>query len=1067
MMRTLFHCLLLLALCNSISAAVSSQPFKQSTRARAGQTLFEDLPPERTGIHFHLQLPDVEKNIHEIIHLSVYGGLCTGDFDGDGLADLFATSPAGSSRLFRNRGDFRFEDVSEVSGIITSNFWATGASFVDIDNDGDLDLYICAYKQPNRLYINQGRDANGLVRFTEKARDFGLDFRGASMMMAFADYDKDGDLDGYLCTSATPPPPGVKLRLTQENGRTTVPKELREYWGVISLPNGQPHPTEAGQYDHFFRNDGARFTEVSEEAGIDGAYFTLSAIWCDFNNDGWPDIYVANDYLGPDILYQNNGRGGFTNVIRATVPHTPWSSMGMDIADLNNDGLIDLMTTDMLGSTDYRRKVMAGETSRTGWFLDIAEPRQYNRNAVFINTSAGGMMEAAYLTGMAATDWTWGPRLEDFDNDGRVDVFIANGMMRDVQNADLGLFADRTFGGGSAAWAKFWAAQPMQKEANFAFRNAGDLRFENVSTNWGLGRVGVSLGSATADFDNDGALDLAVLNADAPLSIYRNRTPQTNSVTVRLRGKPSNRFGIGATARLRAGGLEHTRYLTLNRAWLSASDPLMHFGLGAADKIESLKIEWPSGRAESFTNLQPNRLYTIAETDSTNSQAELDSAKTLFATSSLLSSVRMADPAVDDFANNPLLPKRISQRGMPIAAVSSNLFIGNPSRLFRNFEPAAFPNVPNQSTAALFIDVDRDKDHDLLVVGEFDQLFLNDGKDVFTLAWTNAARGDVIAAGTDYVFIGAYGGQYPRSTPSRLLTFKEGKFFDLTPAAFSKLSLVTGAVWIDKDLFVACEWGPIHCFRNDNGTFVDQAESAGLAKSIGLWSALTAVDINGDGTLDLIAGNIGLNTPYHASPEQPAMLFYGDLDGSGSSNILEAHFLGELGFPNRGLDTLAQAMPSLRAKFSTFDQFARAPIEQITTMNRLRQSYRRQATVLESGVFINDGKAHFHWRPLPRLAQIAPVRDIAAADVNADGKIDLVLAQNDFSPHREIGRMDGGVGLLLTGDGQGSFTPMWPNQSGIVVPGEARRVQVIDLNNDGRLDILFASSPPRVFLSQK
>jgi hypothetical protein len=639
-------------------------------------------------------------------------------------------------------------------------------------------------------------------------------------------------------------------------------------------------------------------------------------------------------------------------------------------------------------------------------------------------------------------------------------------MLRDIQNSDLGLYADRTLGGGSAAWARFWAGQPLQKEANFAFRNLGDLQFENAGASWGLNRVGVSMGVATADFDNDGALDLAVLNADAPVSIYRNRTPATNAIRIRLQGKTSNRFGIGATARLKAASLEQTKYLALNRAWLSASDPTLNFGLGAASRVDSLKIEWPGGRSEMFTNLEGNRVYTITET--TNAPApKAAPPKTLFAASTLLSDINISDAAVDDFANNSLLPKRISQRGMPMAFGGSNLFIGNPSRFFQNLKPAPFPNAPNQSTAALFLDIDHDGDLDLLVVGEMDQLFLNDGKGVFSLTFTNAARGDCLASNGSEIFLGGYVGQFPHSAPSRLVTFRDGKLVDVTPESFNTLSLVTGAAWVNADLFVACEWGAIHCFRNRNGKFVDETEDSGLAEMTGLWSALTAADVNGDGHIDLIAGNIGLNTQYRATPEKPALLFYGDLDGSGATNLLEAHFDGDLGYPDRGLDALAQAMPSLRAKFSSFDQFARAPIEQITTMDRLRKSYRRQAAVLESGIFLSDGKGHFTWRALPRLAQSAPVRDIAVADLNGDGNADLVLAQNDFSTHHDIGRADGAVGLLLTGDGKGNFTPLWPNQSGIVASGESRRVQIVDVNGDGRADIVFGSSPPKVFLRNK
>jgi hypothetical protein len=438
-------------------SAIESQPLHSMPKAAPGTTLFQELPPERTGVRFQLQMRDMARYIHEMIHLSVYGGVCTGDLDNDGLADFYVTTPLGGNRLYRNLGDFRFEDVTESAGLLDTNFWGTGATFVDINNDGLLDIYACGYRMANRLYVNQGKGPDGRVYFVEKAHEYGLDFNGASMNMAFGDFDRDGDLDAYLATTAIPPPSGVKFGVAYEGSKPVVPKQLEEYWALLYPPGQRPVPTEAGQFDHFYRNDGGRFTEITSQAGISGAFFTLSALWWDFDADGWPDLYVSNDYLGPDKLYRNNGDGTFTDVIRQLIPHTPWSSMGTDIGDFNNDGLIDLMATDMVGSTHFRRNVMMGEATKREWFFAYAEPRQYIRNALYLNSGAGRMMEFAYQAGLPNTDWTWGPRIEDFDNDGRQDIFIANGMLRDVQNGDLGMYADRTYRGGSQQWAEFWA----------------------------------------------------------------------------------------------------------------------------------------------------------------------------------------------------------------------------------------------------------------------------------------------------------------------------------------------------------------------------------------------------------------------------------------------------------------------------------------------------------------------------------------------------------------------------------------------------------------------------------
>jgi hypothetical protein len=1047
-----------------------------------------------------------------MIHLSVYGGICTGDFDNDGLTDFYVTSPLGGNRLYRNLGDFRFDDVTESAGVLDTNFWGTGAAFVDINNDGLLDIYACAYRMPNRLYLNQGKGPDGRVRFVEKAREYGLDFNGASMMMAFGDFDRDGDLDAYLATTAIPPPPGVKFGVAYEGTKPVVPKELQEYWTLLYRPGQQPVPTEAGQFDHFYRNDGGRFSEITSQAGIDGAFFTLSALWWDFDGDGWPDLYVSNDYLGPDKLYRNNRDGTFTDVIRQVIPHTPWSSMGTDIGDFNNDGLIDLMATDMIGSTHYRRNVMMGEATKREWFLEYAEPRQYIRNALYLNTGAERMLEFAYQAGLPYTDWTWGPRIEDFDNDGLQDIFIANGMLRDVQNGDLGMHADRTYRPTSPEWAAFWAAQPLQRETNMVFRNIGELRFEHAEIPWGLARLGVSFGCATADFDNDGRLDLVVNNADAPLSIYRNRGATGHSTRISLKGTLSNRFGIGATVRIQAGGASQVRYLTLARAWLSASEPILHFGLGSAPRIDSLTIDWPCSPRQSYTNLEAGRFYTI--TEPTNSGRVLvappkprGSRAPLFRATNLLDNISISEPAFDDFSREPLLPWKLSQRAGCMAWRDANtdgkadLFVGGmpgqPGRLLiRNaagrFDASAQPafeaDKDCEDAAAVFFDPDRDGDLDLLVAGGgFRQesghtsyrhrLYLNNGKGVFSPApkealpvVTNGASCVVVADfdgdGLPDVFLGGQSvpGRYPLSSESHLWLNRGGKFVDATPSGLKKPGIVTAAVASDVDcdgkldLMLTIAWGPVRYFHNEAAGLVERTAEVGLDTRTGWWNAIVAGDLDGDRRPDFVVGNQGLNTVYHATPNAPELLFYGDLDGSGTSNLVGAYFVGEYGFPHVGLDELSKAMPTVRARFPTYAKYAAAPIDDLFGRNRLRQAIRREVNTLESGVLLNK-KEGFRFEPLPPLAQVAPARDLALLDVNGDGWLDLVIGQNDFSPGPLVGRMDGGTSLVLLGNGQGQFEPLMPDRSGVLVPEEVRRLAVTDVDGDGRPDLVFRVAP--------
>ena len=1082
-------------------AQVEFVPFGERLEVKPGTSLFEDLSTDVSGVSYRMQLPDIATHVHELLHLSVYGGICTGDYDGDDLADFYVTSPRGGNRLFRNIGGFKFEDVTESTGVSAPDVWGTGASFIDIDNDGDLDIYACAYGMPNKLFINQGRNGGGHVRFVEKAAEFGLDYTGGSMNMAFADIDNDGDLDGYLVTTAMQPPRDLKFRVEYEGRRPVIPKELQEYWGMIYLPGDQVHRTEAGQFDHLYRNDGDKFVEISEGAGIDGPFFTLAAIWWDFNADGLPDLYVANDYLGADQLYLNNGDGTFRDVIRDTLPHTPWSSMGMDIGDLNNDGRMDLMATDMLGSTHYRRHVMMGETSRTGWFLDFAEPRQYSRNAVYLNTGTARMMEVAYLTGLAATDWTWTPRMEDFDNDGHVDVLIANGMLRDVQHADIGNYADRTFGGGSARWARFWSEQQPQREANMAFRNGGELDFKSVGKEWGFDRIGVSLGIATADFDNDGDLDVVVNNADAPVSVLRNTSTSGNRLRVQLKGRGSNAFGLGATIRVETVDGILSRYMTGTRAWLSAGEPVVHFGLGAATNVNSLEVTWPGGGKQTLQNVPANQSVTITEADKL--PVERSEETPMFEESSALRLAMDLEVPFDDFQRQPLLPRRISQDTFCMAWADLNadgiddLFLGGSQgqtgRFFISDGKGGFDLKGASAFAAarasvdacaFFFDADSDGDLDLYIgsggsrdekgsAAYLDRIYLNDGN----LNWTDASdRLPMVARNTSAVvtidadgdgdldlFVGggAIPGAYPKAENSYALINEGGSFAIREDDSFGALGLVTGVDKADLDgdgrdeLIVATEWGPVRILRSANGEFIDISELAGTAALTGLWRSVRAADLDADGDIDFIAGNIGLNSQFRASVEAPEEMYYGDIESAQPNQIVEVYSEGARRYTRRGFDALSRAMPALRQRFQNFHFFAVSSVEQVFAADELNGMSHVAVVTRESAVFVNDGKGVFDIRPLPRLSQASPVNDIAIADLNRDGRQDLVLAQNDFSFHRSAGRMDGGLSTVLLGASDRGFEPMGSAISGILIPEESRRVSAKDVNGDGLVDLIF------------
>ncbi|MGA2694045.1 MAG: CRTAC1 family protein, partial [Opitutaceae bacterium] len=537
------------------SGSLSSKPFANPPRAR-GKTMFARLEPEDTGVRTENRYDDPKmwgELYHEFEDGSIGTGVAIGDYDGDGRPDLYVVSKTGGCRLFRNLGGYKFEDVTEKAGVgAEPGVWNCGATFVDINNDGLLDIYVCRFNAPNLLYINQGDGT-----FKEMAHAYGLDVKDSSVMAAFCDYDRDGWLDVYIATN------------------------LLDY---------ARHP--AGQRGYLFHNNrNGTFTNVTESAGISGEAQSHSATWWDFDNDGWPDLYVANDYGVPDKLYHNNRDGTFTNVIDRVLPHTSSFSMGSDLGDVNNDGLIDLLVADMAATTHQKdQRTMAGE--REGNRDTTAATPKYQRSALFINTGVGRCLEAAYLAGIAATDWTWSPRLEDLDNDGRLDLFVTNGFNRDPESDVIrraGLAASET------ERIRILYDSPVRVETHLAFRNLGELKFENVSAEWGLNQKGVSFGSAFGDLNGDGNLDVVYTNYEGGVTILRNDNHSGHSINVDLRGTVSNRFGVGATVRLESALGVQVRQLVLARGYMSSSEPMLHFGLGEDTLIRRMVVTWPSG----------------------------------------------------------------------------------------------------------------------------------------------------------------------------------------------------------------------------------------------------------------------------------------------------------------------------------------------------------------------------------------------------------------------------------------------------------------------------------------
>ncbi len=1047
-------------------------------------------------------------------------GVCAGDFDGDGRPDLFYAYPYGGHQLYRNLGGFRFEDVTEKAGLAKAvfNHWAIGCSFVDYDGDGDLDLFVAGTGDFNLLLDNQGDGT-----FRDRAFELGLSHQGSNVQMAFADYDLDGDLDGYLVTNRKtgqpPHPEGFQVNAKLSKGELLIEEQYREKYDVVFHPTEQIRVVKAGEYDHFFRNDGGKFTDITESVGLRGTDQGLSASWFDYDEDGYPDVYVSNDFFGHDRLYRNRGDGTFVEVTKEVLPHVPWFSMGTDVADINNDGLLDLMGSDMAGSNHYKSKIGMGDMEKDSWFLTTSNPPQYMRNSLYLNAGGGRFFEAAFLAGIANTDWTWSLKFADFDNDGLVDLFGTNGMTHDQIDADLTAQADALES--PEAKAAFWRKTPPRRDPNFAFRNLGDLRFVPSGSNWGLDFEGVSYGAALADFDGDGDLDLTVASLEDPIRVYRNESTTGHLVKIRLKGGKRNSHGIGAKVTIETSAGIHVRSLTSCQGYASANEPLLHFGLGEATAIKRLTVRWPLGAEQTFENLPVDHFLVIAEPIKPSPASASLKPKPWFSSSAALNAFRHKENDFEDFKVQPLLPHRLSRLGPGVAwgdvdgDGDEDVFLGGASghaaSLALNdgkgvFSPTVQPQfssdqiLPFEDMGAVFLDSDSDGDLDLYVSsGGFDprpqslylrdRLYLNDGKGRFAIDLDATPNfrdsvGPVAAADFDRdgdldLFVGGrvVRSRYPTTPKSRLLRNDGGKFSDLTDELASGLGLtgmVTGALWTDfdgdgwLDLIVTHEWGPVAVWKNQNGKLSNVSSAAGTGDLLGWWTGVAGADFDGDGDMDYAVGNLGLNTKYHASKHKPYMLYFGDLDGSGVPRIVEACHENGILFPVRGKSCSTRAMPSLGDKFTTFHAFASATLPQIYAPNRLDSAQRLIINELASGLLLNDGKGRFSFRPLPRLAQVSAVFGLAFSDFNADGNMDLALAQNFYSPQPETGNIDGGLGLILRGEGDGSFQPLRVDQSGFLLPGDAKALALTDVNADSRPDLVATvnSSVPKIFLNQ-
>lgn len=1058
-------------------------------------TLFEQVPVDRTHITFQNTITPTDA-LNGLTFTNFYngGGVGAGDFNNDGRPDLVFTGNQVSCRLYLNQGDFSFEDITKPAGLTTDR-WCTGVALADVNQDGWLDMYISVAAHPrllrseNLLFINQGL-TNGMPTFREMAAEYGLADPAFTTQSAFFDYDLDGDLDVYLLNTAPDAQNPNHLRPVISDGTHPSTGKLYRNEGV----GPAKHPV---------------FRDVSKQAGILYEGLGLGLAISDINKDGYPDIYCSDDFQSSDILYLNDQKGHFTNIIKTATAHTSLSGMGVDVADINNDALPDIMQLDMLPEENKRLKTMLTGQDYDRRQMSIAPPYnqqlQYMRNSLQLNLGNVGpnqtprFSEIGLLAGVARTDWSWAALLADYDNDGRKDLYITNGYRKNVTDRDFISFTEEFSGFGTTEAVQEKRQELMDKIpevplGHYAYRNNGDLSFTDVSAQWGLNQTSFANGAAYADLDNDGDLDLVVNNIDGDAFVYRNQTQETRKphyLTIRLRGNAPNRQGIGARVTVWAGGQVQYAEQSVVRGFLSSVAADLHFGLGTQPRIDSLQISWPGGAAETQYTVKGNQTLTLFQTKAVQQSAPDRGTPTpVFAdvTSQMKLDFAHRESDFVDFKQTAALHKMLSRSGFALTTGDVNgdgladVFVGgayrgSPPCLLLQRAGGGFTEKKmaatgeHDDTSALLFDADGDRDLDLYVVSGGNELpatetkfyrhriFINNGRGDFTpdstaLSNVSGSGSCVVAADIDHdndldLFLGGrqIPGKYPLPARSYLLRNDgQGHFTDVTAQlcpALMQAGLVCGALWSDYnndgwlDLILAGEWMPITMLMNQRGRQLTPVDN-GLKTATGWWNTLAAGDFDGDGDLDYIAGNEGLNTIYRASAQEPVRMVAKDFNDDGTVDPLMGYYLNGVCYPALPRDALNQQVIQFRRKYQHYADYAAVTFDDLLTDTDRAGAYQAQATYLQSAYVENLGKGQFRLSPLPRLAQESPVYGLVAHDFTHDGKLDVLLTGNFYPNEVNMGRQDASVGLLLEGDGRGRFTPKTTRTSGLLINGDAR-----------------------------